>query len=254
MNAFRAAISLLLFATAWTLAPLAVAAGFADVLDTPAQRTPLASKSLLNGIARAGTRLVAVGQRGHIVVSTDGGANWKQSAVPVSSDLTAVYFVDEKRGWAVGHDGVVLHTDDGGDALAPAARWSQGERAHQDRDAAQGGGRAGLRRSEAAAGRSVAPCRAGARQAVSRCLVRRCEPGLRRRRVQPHPSHGRRRPELDAVVRPHRQPQVFQSLRHPSCRRRAFHCGRRRTHVEARHCCAAFQGPRASRTPGASSA
>ena len=49
-------------------------------------------------------------------MSTDGGATWKQSAVPVSSDLTAVYFVDENRGWTVGHDGVVLHTDDGGDA------------------------------------------------------------------------------------------------------------------------------------------
>ena len=36
----------------------------------------------------------------------------------MSSDLTAVYFVDAKQGWAVGHDGVVLHTDDGGDTWA----------------------------------------------------------------------------------------------------------------------------------------
>ena len=58
---------------------------------------------------------MAVGQRGHIVISTDGGAAWKQSAVPVSSDLTSVFFIDDKQGWAVGHDGVILHTDDGGD-------------------------------------------------------------------------------------------------------------------------------------------
>jgi len=97
------------------IAPGAAAAGFTDVLDTPALITPLATKNLLQGVTRAGNRLVAVGQRGHIVVSDDGGATWKQSPVPVSSDLTAVYFVDAKLGWAVGHDGVVLHTADGGD-------------------------------------------------------------------------------------------------------------------------------------------
>jgi len=91
------------------------AGGFVDVLDTPAQMSPLASKSLLQSVAKAGSRLVAVGQRGHIVVSTDDGATWKQSPVPVSSDLTSVFFVDDKRGWAVGHDGVILHTGDGGD-------------------------------------------------------------------------------------------------------------------------------------------
>jgi photosystem II stability/assembly factor-like uncharacterized protein len=93
----------------------ASAGGFVDVLDTPAQMSPLASKSLLQSVAKAGNRLVAVGQRGHIVVSTDGGATWKQSAVPVSSDLTSVFFVDDTQGWAVGHDGVILHTSDGGD-------------------------------------------------------------------------------------------------------------------------------------------
>ena len=102
-------------ALAAMLQPLpALAAGFADVLDQPAQVSPLASKSLLQGIARAGLRLVAVGQRGHIVYSADGGATWKQASVPVSSDLTAVYFVNDQKGWVVGHDGVILHSNDGG--------------------------------------------------------------------------------------------------------------------------------------------
>jgi len=86
-----------------------------DVLDRPALDSPLASRGMLQGVARAGNRLVAVGPRGHIVVSTDNGATWKQSRVPVSSDLVAVYFPSEKYGWAVGHDGVVLATIDGGD-------------------------------------------------------------------------------------------------------------------------------------------
>ncbi len=36
-------------------------------------------------------------------------------AVPVSVSLTAVQFVDEHNGWAVGHAGVVLHSEDGGE-------------------------------------------------------------------------------------------------------------------------------------------
>ena len=56
----------------------------------------------------------AVGQRGHIVHSADGGATWQQATVPVSSDLTAVFFASDRKGWAAGHDGVILATSDGG--------------------------------------------------------------------------------------------------------------------------------------------
>ena len=105
-----------LAALAVSLAVPAQGAAFADVLDTPAQSSPLASRSLLQAVAKAGGRLVAVGQRGHIVVSSDGGKNWKQAPVPVSSDLTAVFFADSERGWVVGHDGVVLHSANGGES------------------------------------------------------------------------------------------------------------------------------------------
>jgi photosystem II stability/assembly factor-like uncharacterized protein len=91
------------------------AAPFADVLDTSAFSSPLAAKELLESVSHAGRRLVAVGQRGHIVVSDDGGFQWKQSPVPVSSDLTSVFFADAHEGWAVGHDGVILHSSDAGD-------------------------------------------------------------------------------------------------------------------------------------------
>lgn len=94
---------------------MSVAAGFVDPINAPAVQSPLATKSLLQSVTRAGDRLIAVGQRGHIVYSNDSGATWKQASVPVSSDLTAVYFVSDKRGWAVGHDGVILTTDDGGE-------------------------------------------------------------------------------------------------------------------------------------------
>jgi len=98
-----------------TAAKSAPAAAPVDVLERPAQTSGLASRRLLQSVARAGERLVAVGPRGHILVSADGGQTWKQAQVPLSSDLTAVYFVDDKAGWAVGHDGVVLASTDGGD-------------------------------------------------------------------------------------------------------------------------------------------
>lgn len=75
---------------------------------------PLASQSLLLDITRAGTRLVAVGERGHILYSDDGGLNWRQASVPTTQMLTCVFFIDELRGWAAGHDGLILVSDDGG--------------------------------------------------------------------------------------------------------------------------------------------
>lgn len=91
-----------------------MAAGFVDPLDKPASVSQFASQTLILSVTQAGERLVAVGQRGHIVYSDDDGESWQQAAVPVSSDLTAVFFVNPTAGWAVGHGGVVLHTQDGG--------------------------------------------------------------------------------------------------------------------------------------------
>lgn len=85
-----------------------------DPLDRPARISPLAPRALVTGLASAGDRLMAVGQRGHVLVSEDAGTTWVQSKVPVSSDLTAVQFVDARVGHAVGHDGVVLRSEDGG--------------------------------------------------------------------------------------------------------------------------------------------
>jgi photosystem II stability/assembly factor-like uncharacterized protein len=75
---------------------------------------PLATKSLLLDSARAGARMVVVGERGHVLTSDDQGATWTQSKVPTRATLTGVFFVDDKLGWAVGHDEVILRSDDAG--------------------------------------------------------------------------------------------------------------------------------------------
>lgn len=80
----------------------------------PAITSEMAAQSVMLSVARAGQRLVAVGERGFIIVSDDNGASWSQVDSPVSVTLVKVRFIDDVEGWAVGHAGVVLHTRDGG--------------------------------------------------------------------------------------------------------------------------------------------
>lgn len=86
---------------------------FQSPLALPAAKSSLALRAQLNALALAGKRLVTAGLRGHILYSDD-GENWTQAEVPVTSDLTALYFSSAQQGWAVGHEGVVLHTTNGG--------------------------------------------------------------------------------------------------------------------------------------------
>lgn len=81
----------------------------------PAEHRAGALTSAMLAAASAGRHVVAVGERGTVLLSGDGGATFRQAdAVPVATTLTGVSFVDEREGWAVGHGGVVLHTADGG--------------------------------------------------------------------------------------------------------------------------------------------
>jgi photosystem II stability/assembly factor-like uncharacterized protein len=106
------ALASALAATAWS----AEAGPPAGSALSPAEPARLAAQSLLIAIAPAGARLVAVGDRGVIVRSDDRGASWTQVAsVPVQALLTGVCFFDARHGVAVGHDEVILVTDDGGD-------------------------------------------------------------------------------------------------------------------------------------------
>ncbi|TWC61535.1 photosystem II stability/assembly factor-like uncharacterized protein [Pseudomonas sp. SJZ103] len=86
---------------------------YEDPLNAPAQINRLASTSQLTAATLAGQRLVAVGARGLVLLSDDQGKSWLQAKVPASSDLVSVQFVTDRQGWAVGHDGIVLHSGDG---------------------------------------------------------------------------------------------------------------------------------------------
>lgn len=86
-----------------------------EPLDRPALIGPFVPEGVFLDVTRAGDRLVAVGERGDIMLSDDNGNTWRQVEVPTSVSLTAVQFIDDKIGWAVGHSGIVLHSTDGGE-------------------------------------------------------------------------------------------------------------------------------------------
>jgi photosystem II stability/assembly factor-like uncharacterized protein len=74
------------------------------------------SRLLLTDAARFGNRVVAVGDRGYVVYSDSNGESWQRAKTPPNTPLlTAVYFLDEKTGWAVGHDSVILTSTDRGE-------------------------------------------------------------------------------------------------------------------------------------------
>lgn len=112
--------SLALIASVCSLvAPLGVSAQDGVVASQlPVIRTSKAPESLLQDVVRVGDKLVAVGERGHIIYSDTHGKTWQQADVPSRAMLNAVYFVSSDKGWAVGYDGLVLNTADGGKTWA----------------------------------------------------------------------------------------------------------------------------------------
>lgn len=74
------------------------------------------NRIFLMQIARAGDRLVTVGERGFALISDDGGKTWRAVVTPVTRTLTGIAFESPKLGVAVGHGGSLVRTEDGGDS------------------------------------------------------------------------------------------------------------------------------------------
>lgn len=111
-------------ATAQQTAAPAPKASAADPALLDAERMPRAANALLLDAVATKAGVIAVGERGHILRSD--GRTWTQAtAVPTRSTLTAVAASGDGV-WAAGHDGVILHSTDGGDSWRRqrAAPWS----------------------------------------------------------------------------------------------------------------------------------
>lgn len=110
VRALVAAVALASGVGAFAAAPAAAPS------PVPATKSPIATQSPMLAAAWAGDRVVSVGANGVVLLSDDRGSSFRQAQkVPVSSLLTSVSFVGPKAGWAVGHWGAILATEDGGE-------------------------------------------------------------------------------------------------------------------------------------------
>lgn len=90
--------------------------GYVDnnVLHIAAEMNSLVEKSVFLGIDNYANRQILVGEYGRILVRENSDSAWFQANVPVQTTITAVDFIDDQVAWAVGHQGVILKTTDGG--------------------------------------------------------------------------------------------------------------------------------------------
>jgi photosystem II stability/assembly factor-like uncharacterized protein len=114
--ALTAVAALVTARAAPSVAADAPAASVGENTDTPIWR---ASHGLLLGIARAGTRFVAVGNGGAVLLSDDEGKTWRAAKTPTDELLAAVVFPTAREGWIVGQDELILHSTDAGET------WTQ---------------------------------------------------------------------------------------------------------------------------------
>lgn len=97
-----------------TLSVSVVAFAQDEILPRPAYQAPKAHESLILDLIETQSGWVGVGERGHVLLSTD-GQSWTQARfVPVQATLTRVAAADGHL-WAVGHDATIIHSHDGGD-------------------------------------------------------------------------------------------------------------------------------------------
>jgi hypothetical protein len=65
---------------------------------------------------------VAVGLKGALIFTRDGGKTWHRRTTSTDADLRAVAFSDQRHGWIGGEGGTLLATEDGGETWFRATR------------------------------------------------------------------------------------------------------------------------------------
>lgn len=99
--------------------------------DTPslgAHQIPVADMNLTS-MTQTDAGLLTAGELGHILISTDQGASWTQATLSEQryALVTGMHFKDGKTGIAIGHEGWILRTTDGGKSWQEVAFNAGGE-------------------------------------------------------------------------------------------------------------------------------
>lgn len=80
-------------------------------------------KLLVNGLARSGSRIVAAGELGHILIADGPDGPWREAKIEPhrGSTFTRARFIDERTALAVGHDGWIVRSADAGETWTEVA-------------------------------------------------------------------------------------------------------------------------------------
>ncbi|MEE4293980.1 MAG: YCF48-related protein [Xanthomonadales bacterium] len=106
---------ILMFLCAALVVSVVIYANGATDLDVDyAEHLPLATESMVLDMTRAGDTVVAVGERGHVLLKHDGGQWTQAEVVPTRVTLTSVTYTDGRL-WAGGHDAVIITSGDRGE-------------------------------------------------------------------------------------------------------------------------------------------
>ncbi len=74
----------------------------------------VAPRMLLLDGAVGGGDVIAIGERGTVLRSSNNAKSWQAVDSTATATLTGLSFADAQHGWAVGHDALILATTDGG--------------------------------------------------------------------------------------------------------------------------------------------
>lgn len=72
------------------------------------------ARGVFYALSKSSTMVVASSEHGRIFYSTDKGKSWKKSQTGTEQSLTDIFLLNEGLGWAVGFEGAILKTMDGG--------------------------------------------------------------------------------------------------------------------------------------------
>ena len=100
---------------------LAALYAFAPRAHPPAPPTQVHADDLLvTGLAHRGSRWLAAGEQGRILIADSAEGPWREAKVTPqrASNFTSVIFVDDKTALAVGHDSWIVRSEDGGETWA----------------------------------------------------------------------------------------------------------------------------------------
>ena len=77
--------------------------------------TGIHGDGVFHGVSAPTEKVIYVcGSNGMIYKSSDGGDNWINQSSSTNLTLNAIYFYDDKKGFAVGDSGLILYTSNGG--------------------------------------------------------------------------------------------------------------------------------------------